>query len=608
MGRIIDFLRNNLFWVLMVLIIGAMAGVYVFVAQGMAVRVEKLRREGSQVIERLRRLKAKPSIPNEKMSKAAKREEAALTTLHGQMLVMFAPRSGGLDRDFDALRGVDKPDLHHVLRWWQEYERRTGALLLRTRESFETSEKVLAFAVTPPSPTVRRSVIERDQGRFWRLAYAIDTLRVASPKDDPLITKLLSVKLRGRVRKLHEWVRGRSVVIEASMPYENVGTLVAALQNSPKPLLVRKVRSTQTDIGDGASALAKLPGPTMTVSLTCEIVEFRPAVRQATFSGKLFKKSDAVKEWVAEQERDLHVATVVLLKGVGGLKDRAEVLLGATLADAWKAAREAREKELEKIDADAPAGLEKKIEAAKVNGKISDAQTKAVEKAHADLTAKAKEAARKRYARAEFGITARAGGFSLVYDHLRPVVAQKAYFIGLSSGQRRYLVVRAPESAAYGAGRWWIARAEGGKAYAAKDDVKPRARRREIIQEITGGTPRQTAIMVDRSSAVGPVLFANESTGEMVQALVARPGGGWRTYPVVSVEKKPVSVSDAAFRFAPVIGAVAPLIDTPAFKPASKQVTVLPKAALAKGREKTFSVPVRDGAGGDIKVVIGFRP
>jgi hypothetical protein len=607
MSRIIDFLRNNLFWVLMVLVIGAMAGVYVFVAQGMAARVEKLRREGSQVIESLRRLAAKPSIPNEKMSEAAKREETALTTLHGQVLVMFASRSGGLDRDFDALRGVDKPDLHHVLRWWQEYERRTGALLLRTRESFETSDKVLTFAVTPPSPTVRRSVIEREQGRFWRLAYTIDTLRVASPKDDPLITKLLSVKLRGRVRKLHDWVRGRSVVIKASMPYENVGTLVAALQNSPKPLLVRKVRSTQTDIGDGASALAKPPGPTMTVSLTCEIVEFRPAVRQATFGGKLFKKSDAVKEWVAEQERDLHVATVVLLKGVGGLKDRAEVLLGATLKDAWKAAREAREKELEKIDADAPAGLKQKIEAAKVNGKISDARRKAVEKTHAGLIAKAKEAARKRYARAEFGITAKAGGFSLVYDHLRPVVAQKAYFIGLSSGQRRYLMVRAPDSDRR-AGRWWIARAKGGKAYAAKDDVKPRARRREIIQGITGGTPRQTAIMVDRSSAVGPVLFANESTGEMVQALVARPGGGWRTYPVVSVEKKPVSVSDAAFRFAPVVGAIAPLIDTPAFKPASKQVTVLPKAALAKGREETFSVPVREGAGGNIKVVIGFRP
>lgn len=70
------------------------------------------------------------------------------------------------------------------------------------------------------------------------------------------------------------------------------------------------------------------------------------------------------------------------------------------------------------------------------------------------------------------------------------------------------------------------------------------------------------------------------------------------------VRGKAVSLSDEAFRFAPVINALGPK----AFKKPGKLVMIMPKTALAKQDRRTFSIPVRTSAGsGAIEVTAGLR-
>ena len=609
MGRILDSLRNNLFWVLMVLAVGAIACTHVFVTRRMASRVGDLRHEGSRVVENLRGLAGRSSIPNKKMIGVAGGQKTTLQLLYGRLFVMFAPKSGAFDRDFKAMKRGLSLDLA-VHEWWKEYRVAAPELLARAKTHLRATDTAFEInptpAVLPSDPKVIKADIEKNEGVFWRIEYTINALIYATAntktEKTPLISKLQLVKLGGPARSKHPWVHGTNVEIRAEMAYENVGPLVAALQNSPEPLLVRSIRAALPGAGEAALATDDL-STTMNVILFCEIVEFQPAVKQVTFGGTLFKKSDNVKEWVKAQEQDLHIATVALLKRVPGLKARAEALLGATLEDAWRTEREARDRRLERIEAGAAARLANMIEKSKVKGKIVPARKKAAEKRHADLIAKEKEAAQKRYRRAELRITAKMGGFSLVYDHLRPIVAQKAYFVGLKNSPANVVIAKAPHSAKHGAGRWWMAQAKkDGKHWPTRGNKRWPVR--EIIEEIKAGTPGMVHIKVDSGSIDAPVLFANNDTGEMVQMLVAEPRGGWRTYAMVPADGKPVSLGDVAFRFAPVVSAVAPVIDTRAFKRASKRVTLLPKQVKSG---ITFTIPVPDGAGGTITVATGLR-
>jgi hypothetical protein len=310
---------------------------------------------------------------------------------------------------------------------------------------------------------------------------------------------------------------------------------------------------------------------------------------------------------VRAQEKELHVATVAMLKTVPDLKMRAEALLGATLADAWNTAGSARATQLAKIESGAPARLAAMINAEKKRnkGKIAPARQRAIEKRHADLIAKEKETAQKRYRRAEFRITAKIGGLSIIYDHLRPIADQKAYFVGLKDTMPNVVIVKGPDSAKYGPGRWWIAEyVRGGKSYR----PSRRSKRRPvsgIINQIKDSAPGTVGIPVDKGSLDAPVLLASGDKREIAQVLVPEPGGGWRTYTVIRVGGKPISVSHTAFRFAPVIGVVAATIDTRAFNRSSKRVTLLSKEVKSS---QQFAFPVSDGGvGGVIKVVTGLR-
>ncbi|MFH1730596.1 MAG: hypothetical protein ABIF82_02965 [Planctomycetota bacterium] len=602
MGRIADLIRNNLFWVAMVVAAGGMGAVYVFVTRDMAREAEGMRAGSSAELRKLEDLAKRGSIPKEAMTAAAQDEKTDLEVLHGQLLVMFAARSGIFDKDFDALtRGEDIEVAVHG--WWKEYQRRAQLLLARAKERLGATETLFTIKPTPPVPEPVLDVIEKDEAVFWRLEYVIESFIEANPKDERLIDKIFEVRLGGEV-KGRTWVRGTEVKIIVAMSYENLGKLIAALQNSTRPLLVRSFTAQQPGLVKVAEEKETKPTPLIHVMLNCEIVEFLPVVQQAKFTGAAFKDPAAVNGWVQEQEKELGGAFLALYERVPSLRERATAKLGTTLKKARAEAQDSYEKGLKEIEADGAAELAKKIEEAKTDGKISATKKDDIEKRHAALVALREQRALEEHYRALLDITARAGGFTLVYDFLRPVIPQKAYFVGLAAGQKEYLIIKSPGDAEQGGGRWWLATAEGGKTYEKQKDVDARTTRDDIAAKIVDDDRSLRAVyVVGKKQADGPVLLMNGETGPLVQALIARPGGGWQTYPAVIVGKA-VSLSDVAFRFAPVISAVGPKT----FKKSGKLVIVVPDTALAKQGKRTFSIPVRTSTGGGaIEVTAGLR-
>ena len=603
MGRIIDFIRNNVFWVLLALALVALGVVYVFVGRGLAEAVASQRSDRTRVMKDLERWSGRDAIANPRMIDAAEAEEQLVKTLRGQMLAAFAPRSGLFARDLIdiAPKEISQSEMYE---WWAEYETRTAGLISRTTAWFDAPNNVMTFR--PRSTPVKREpqLVEREQARYWRLELVAQTLRYASPENKPLIEQVQSIKLGNVVSTGDAWTRARQVTIRAVMRYEKIGELVAALHNAPKPLLVDEATMTRRPAGPEAAvagARGKQP-PSFDVILKCRILEFLPVIRQVRFGGDAFASARAVETWLYEEGRNLEIATGVLLRRVPGFARRAEAWLGRPVEEARREAQAASDERLAEIAAEAAAELEKMLEEAKEDGEVPPPKREAIEAAHKRRVTRLKEEAEGEYRRALFGIAARSGGFALVYDHLRSFVPRKAYFIGLEATERDYAIIRSPDRAGR-AGRWWLVGREGGTEYGAKDDVSPEKRRAEILGELIGGN-REAQCLVDARLGAGPALHVDPKTGEVVQALIAAAGGGWSTYPALVVEGEAVSLSDAAFRFAPVLYAAAEGLGTPRFKRAAKTIDVLPADAVAGVETFTIVLPAK---GGEIEVVAGLR-
>ncbi len=619
MGRIIDFVRNNLFWILMVLAVIVMALIYVSVGRGLTRDVLKLREEGTKGLTELRGLAALDSIANPEMIKSAEAEVKDIESLGGQLLVMFSPRSGLFDRDFITLKDSKKITHEEMYDWWKGYGERTSALLKRAQAALNAPEQVAMFKRRPAEVVPNLPLVRTEQKKFWRLTYVVDALAHASPRERPLIERLNKIQLGANARKRHDWVRGTKVTLTLTMAYENVGLLVAALQNAPKPLIVNNVRVARTDPEkDGPEAKASQE-PAIMVLLTCDIVEFLPAVQRVQFDGSAFAKVADVVKWVGQEERDLHAAARVLFEKIPPLGMRARFWLGQSFEISDGAAAAARDARVKEIDAKAADELAKKLKAATKDGKIAPARKKSIETAHAALVARRKVAAQRAYRRAKLDATVRSGGFALTYDHLRAIVPRKAYFIGLEPAKPAatggkggtsedkdaktgpsHVIVRAPQRSKYGAARWWLA-ARGDKTYKGK--------RTQVVGRVLGEAPEgaeRARVYVDAKAPDAPVLIADKKSGEIALILAAEPGGDWRAYDVSTVDGKAVSLSDTAFRFAPVIQAVGPIVGGPR-APGGKAVTVLPLAALASAGQRTFKVPVSARGGGTMTVTAGLR-
>ena len=536
-----NFIRNNLFWVLMALAVVAIAALYVFVARDMAEEVESLRRVSRDNINKLRRWANQPTIPNETMIRMAAAEQKSLQVMYGQFFTLFAPRSGFLGQDFGRLaaeKDFTRTDAHE---WWKRYERRTKGFLLRVREAFEVPKAGLfSFESTPKSPEPDLAGVKRRQRSYWTLKYAVDALVAASPKEAPLIQKLVAVGEGARISPSlnHPWVRLAPLDIEADMYYKDVPKLIAALQNAPRPLMVSSC--TVTPLGDGATAER---GRLVRVKLSCELVEFRPAIHAVSFSGPLFKGRKAVGQWLASETRALKQVMAELVAGIPALKKRVEAEVRGPLEDTLRANQK-------RIRDGAAKNLEERLKLAANGGKLSEEDKAKVEERHKNSIEQQVEKVQEKFDEALRKAVVESDRFDLVYDHLYPLIRHKAYYIGDSRSDRRFVIAR-PEAG----GRWWLGH--------------------------TGvGATKTGRRALDK--AVAPML-------------AKRLGGRRQRYLAVVVGGRSLSVSDVGFQFGHALHAASHKIGIAPGDAPTTRVEITPAGLLVERGQKTFEVPVKAG-------------
>ncbi len=592
MGNIIDFLRKNVFWLMMLLAVAGVVCVHMFVARPTKANMQALKRRSKQNVDKVSGWSKKVMIPNKRMAEAATQEEERLDTEYGQMMLVFAPWSGAFNRDFAVLENLKEFKVAEEFRWWDEYEEKWSALLRETRERFDAPENVLEFAETPVSPTGGpdcRKVVQRLQREFWMLKRASDALAVASPEDHPLVQQLKSIRLVAGEKKgvqfRHPWLNVVPLSIRVKMLYRNVPELISALQNSPGRLMVSSYRAVQPGLAGGAVRGPKEVTALVDVDLWCQLIDFRPAVHTVAFSGQLFKDVAAVKEWLDEEYRELNLATRALLDRIPSLKRGAEIQLGGRVEGFEQRARRTRRLKQEEIEENAPARLEKMLKDARdktEDGKIPPEQENGIKELHKEEIARKKEQAQRQFEEEIRAIPARAGGFALVYDHLYPLIPQKAYFSGQKAGDKEYLAARAPDDASYG-GRWWIAK----------------CKEKSTEEEGEAGKTAEGDATFPKVKFVSNTDTDQDGVSEVI---VTMPDGGG-TYEVLKADGQPISLSDTAFRFAHLVNVARRAI----CGSDSKKLEITPQESLAPGTLKRFEIPVKQAPRGRIKVEAGLR-
>jgi len=588
MDGILALIKRNGFWLLMGLVLAGLAFLHFFVARDLARDVEQRQAALSDPIDELKTWANKPSIANSEMIRAAHREKDSLQALQGQVFLLFAPRGERFDRDFHALRGLSEFQRAHAFRWWDEYEhQRWRPLLAETRDAFDAPPAVLRFLEAPAAPRADLGYVRSLQTDFWKLKYVVGALKMVRPKDKPLIANLLSIQLdkqRGATLN-HPWLRATPVKLLMRMAYKDLPKLIVALQNSPRPLVVVQYRVAKgaRDGGEDAAPVS--------VELDCEIVEYLPAVASLTFRGRLFEKAEDIREWVREQDRTSNVVLRELAARLPELKRRIEIELGDTLEALDHAADESHKAALEELETEEAEQLEADLAAARgENRRIPPGRERAIRKAHADRLAALKQEAQADLEREKLALFGRAGGFAFVYDHLRPIVQHRAYFVAPTQTGRAVVVWRS-------AGRWVFAGSTG-QAYPEKDEART---------AITAGGRRREA-PADAETADQLLVFVDRTSGEPADVLVAYPGGGWVRYQVLSTAAQPVALGDTAFRYAHVVRVAARKIDAAAFKGDKRTLEVTDRKALKSEQQlKQFEIVVQDGLGGSIEVDVGLR-
>jgi|GEM_PF-4226707 len=529
MGRIIDFIRNNLFWLLMALAVVGLGLVYVFVARPMAAEVNvkegRLSKE-SKVVENLA---AERPIANDGMIEAAQREQTKLETMQGELMLLYANRSDFLDEPFAAIRG-DEFSPTDLLLWNSEYEAKADELRQSVAEAFGASANAFQFRqFSSNKPEEGLAQIKAIQREYWILRAVFDTLSATSPKDAPLVARLESVRSRPVPNGVmqHDWLRSIPLALRVSMPYRNVGKFIAALQSSPKPIRVNSY-VVRRPPGPGGGPTEKSGAPLVDVEFACELIEFRPMVETIVFSGRLFEKKEAVKAWVDREARLIDVLLRAVSAKMPTLSDR----YGNTAVDI--------------------------------------------------------------------------GGF---YDRLYPLAPQKAYFIGEGPSDRRLLIVGVPDRVAYVGGTWWVMQREGGDAYPAKNKNGSSVTHQQMVREVAAGS-NLDAVLVGDTDASKLTLFVDPRARTVVRALVAEPDGGWRTYPAMRYEGRPVWVGDAAFRFGRAVVLIAGRIADMGSE--STQLRFVEPNALMVSGVREFDVDVKGEMGGGVaagkmRIRIGLR-
>jgi len=554
-GLASKFSGGKLFWVGVAAAVVAFGAAYALVDRKLSAELAVAKRELEGTLGQLRILSEKPSIPNETIIQQAKDQTAELRTTYGQLMVLYATRSAYLDEPFEAVRGKERIGPTEGILWWTEYKRKTDALLEAAQTQLDAPEDVFVFEKDPGVP-VPMERLKRLQADFQVLKTVFETLAAANPKQDPLIKSLRAIRRGSDAARLqHGWVQSIPFTVQAEMRFERLPLLLAALENSPRPIMVSEYAAAQPGGLSAAPAGRAAPGaasgftpkfqpetPFVDVLLKCELVAFKPAIQKTAFAGSLFKDSASVKAWLMAQRGDMNAVFSAMIQEVPGLASRVEMELGQSVQDVRHASEEAFQRIDKKLAEEGPGELKKKLDAEAAAARAArktfgPREEAAVRAAHEAAMAEQKNTAR-------LQVPALADKFFLAYDQFYALNPEKpistAYFMGGRGPVPGLVIARAPEGSAPGSGRWWLG-----------DHRQPSA--------VAGAVERIPGIVaVDSATMKEATVALVLSGGAATQILVKDPGGTWRSCPVLkSAEGRALSLSDAAFRLGPAIAEIA---------------------------------------------------
>lgn len=600
MRRVLDIIRRHLFWILLVLVVLAEITGYVLVVRPKYAEVDALRKKVGQNISTLKNWKSPNKvIPNERMRADAIEEQKELDAVFGQTLVMFAPLSGRFDRDFSVLANLVGPfSVRAAYDWWDEYKTRTAALRrsILGHRGFAAANNVLDFVIPPPDPAPDIAFVKQVQREFWVQQAITDILKAASPESAPLIhlVRKVSTKPAPSGQLSHPWVRTIPFVLNAQIEYENLSRLLAAMQNSAIPVFVTGYRVTRARAPDTGTESA--PAASMSVldaAISCELVEFLPAIHTVGFSGQMFRDGNEVKKWLWTENEALRTATAALMEGIPALRHRAEAILGQTLAEFRASCEKGIEPRLREIRAAAAEDLKNEL-AGYDPAELTPERRKEIEERNKKELEEQLKHARMAVERADIEFAEKVGGVSLAYLYFHPLLPQKAYIVGGSAADQGLIFVRAP----FGKGEWWLARHTG----------TIRKEERDVIRELQSGAPPLAAVEVDKAAPERIILFMDRSAGTVVKAALGQTGGStWRVFDVIRTDGSPVSISDVAFRFAPAIQAAAAKAATIPAQSGAITLTITPEAELSKNVVRDIEVPVWQDRSGIMRIQVRLR-
>jgi hypothetical protein len=588
MGRLIDFIRGNVFWVLMALAVAAIALTYVFVSRDMARDVEELRKQSQDSIAGMETWAREAEIPNRAAIEAAKAEAARLKALHSQLMLAFARQTGPWDEDFASLRNVTVLDDSDRLNWRREYDEKLKELVTEAEEKLNANRSGLPVAIGSGMETM--AALRLAQKRYWQYKYIIGQLIAANasgPEGEPVITKVTSIGVNpgGLRQNTHAWLDISECQIRLVAKYADVPGLIASLANAPLPISVTSWTALQTarpaapampDGGRRAGA-PRIVGAGLDVQLTGEVVTFRPLITKVKFGGALFKTADAIRSWLTAEDAELQRTLKAAMDGV------LEAALDELKAKWAEKGRELRLKATE-------------------DGSASDERAKEIVAEVKAGLEKGEKAAREKILKELERASKSTLGFALAYSYLYGHAPQKAYFYGSAKTDQSMVLVRAPDNSPHGAGRWWLAKRRDKKPFKYYTDRVSKKRtaykRAPLVRGMRRGADgaSRVDVMADAAHPEKATLFFDAKTRAPVEVLIGLPGGYWRRYTVVQVDGKAVSLSDAAFRGANAIQAALAGLDANKLDEANWTLTLTPPE------------DVRGGAGGKLKIVVPGRP
>jgi len=603
MSRVIDFIRNNLFWVVIGLVVVAIGLGYTLVSRGMAEEVERLRKQSQRSVSDLKLAAAREEIPNAAAIEAAQAEARRVEMLSSQLMLAFVQHEDPWGRDFDSLRGVTNFDGAAAANWRREYYRRHGALREEMNARINASPETLPLEQQFSSLDAVRQV----QRRFWQYKYIIEQLAAANPPDAPTLKRVSEIALRSGAptQNTHPWLSTTAFEVGLTAEYRAVPKVIATLANAPWPITVTKWSARKTTGTEPQAA-----SDDVTVRLFCEIVTFRPRLAKVKFDGGLFQTADGVRAWLDAQSHELDRVLNAVAAVVPDVGRRVEATLDPAVREQRQKIETALAMELESIEKRWAEQERVRLSAVTVDGKVPDEKAQEIEAEVNAGRAAEEEAAREKAATELASLPSPSGSFEMLYRHLYPGVPQKAYFVGGSEEDRSLVLVRAPEKAPGNPGHWWLARAWG-KPYRYRREGTRQVKFtwRQMVDGIRaaprGGQPR-VALAVDEARPEDATLFFHAQTGALVEVLTSTPGGFWQRYRTVRVGGGPLGLHEATFKAAAAIQAARRAMAAPgAFDPESRTVTLTPPDQLAGLSTVTLSVP--GNPGGTLEITLGLQ-